>query len=102
MLVIFRLLDEMGHDMTLQMVYVYQGNTQGAGETLGETDTYQKGTHQTGSTGKGYGRQLLLCDTGFLNCLIHNRYHILLMGTGSQFRHNATISLMHRLRSSNI
>ena len=102
MLIIFRLLDEMGHDMTLQMVYVYQGNTQGAGETLGETDTYQKRTHQTGSTGKRHSRQLFFRDASLLNSLIYNRYHILLMGTGSQFRHNATISLMHRLRSSNI
>ena len=53
--IVISLLDEMGHHMTLQMVDINHGNTQRTGKSLGKTDSHQQRTHQSGTTGEGYG-----------------------------------------------
>ena len=88
--------------MTLQMVYIYHRNIERTGESLGKAYTHKERTHQTRTTGEGYGRKIFLLDAGTRDGLVNDRNHILLVGTGSQLRNNTAISLVNLLRGGYI
>ena len=88
--------------MALQVVDIYEGNTQRAGKALGEVDAYKQRTHQTWSTRKGHSTQLFLLDASTFDGLMYHRYHILLVCAASQLRHHTAIRLMDGLRSRHV
>ena len=69
----------MRHHMTLQVVHVNHRNIERTGETLGEAHTHEERTHQSRTTGEGYGRKIFLRDAGTGDGLVYDRNHILLM-----------------------
>ena len=79
MAVVFTFLDEMGHDVSLQMVYLDHGYVQRARKTLGEIDTDQQTAHQSRPACEGNGRKLFLCDACTFQSLVNHRYYILLV-----------------------
>ena len=101
-LVIVVLLDEMGHDMALQVVHIYQGYAQCPCEALGETHAHEQRPHQSWSASEGHCRELLLGHSSPFQSLVNHRHHILLMGSGSQFRHHPAIFAMNILRRRHI
>ena len=49
-MIIFRLLDKVRHNVSLQMVYVYHRYAKRTGKAFGKTNTDKQRTHQTRST----------------------------------------------------
>ena len=53
-MVVIDLFDEVCHDMTLQMIDIYQRDAQGASETFGKAHPYEQRPHQAWPARKGY------------------------------------------------
>ena len=100
--IIVVLLDKMSHDMSLQMIDIYERYAKGAGHAFREVHSYEQRTHKTRATGESYGRELFLPYSRTLERGIDDRDDILLVGTGCQFRHDTAVFLMDGLRSRHV
>lgn len=101
-MVIIALFDEMGHDVPLQMIDIYQRDIQRACKALSKAHTDKQRPHQSRTARKGYGRKVFLSDTGTCYGLIHYGNHILLVSARSKFGHHTTIGTMYFLRCRDI
>ena len=94
--------NKMRQYMSLQMIDLYHGNTECACKSFGKRHPHQQRAHQSGTSRESHSRKLLLGHSGAFQRLVHHRNYILLMSTGSQFRHHPAIRLMHGLASCHV
>ena len=80
-MVIIALLDEVCHNMSLQVVDIDEGYAEATSETLGEANANEQRAHQAGPASEGNGRELFLGDAGTAYGLVYNGYHVLLVGS---------------------
>ena len=95
-------LDEVCHDMSLQVIDIDEGNAQRTGKALSKIDTYEQRAHQPRATGEGNGRELFLRDACQLDGLVYHWHHVLLMGTRCQLGHHPTVGLVYGLRCRHV
>lgn len=94
--------DEIGEDMGLQMIDFNHRKLPGDGESFGERGAYQQGTQQPGTAGERDCVYFLRGDVRFLQRLVHDRYDVLLMRPGSQFRDDSAIRFVDFLAGDDI
>ena len=97
-----RLMDEMTQHMCLQVVHLNEWFSQSLSETFGETYAHHQRTHESGAAGESYGINILFLDSRLADGTVNNGDDILLVGTGSQLWHHATILFMNFLAGDDI
>ena len=97
-IVVVRLLYEVSHHMTLQMVYINERYLKRTGKSFGETNTHKKRPHQPWTSRECYCRELFFPNACTLQCLVNHRNNVLLMGTRCQLRNHSAVSLVYILR----
>ena len=99
---VVRLLDKVRQDMCLQVVHLYQRDTQCLGKALGKRHPHHQRTQQAGTPGERHRTDVAPRHAGIAYRRIHHGHDILLMGTRCQLGHHATVLLMHLLRGYHI
>ena len=95
-------MDEVSHDMSLQMVHVDERNLERGSHSLGKGNAHEERDQEARATREGNGRELLPPDTGTLQRLVHHGYDVLLVGTTGQLGHHTAVGLMHGLAGRHV
>ena len=95
-------MDEVGENMSVQVVHFDEGDAECRGHALGKAHAHEQTTHQARAEGDGDGGEFLLVHARLLQGSIYHRDNVLLVGAAGQFGHHAAILFVHCLRSCDV
>lgn len=92
-----RLLYEVRHHMSLQMIDVYHRDTERLAHPLGESPSDQQGSQESGTSRVGDHVYILSRNPGLPDSLTDDGDHVLQVGSTGQLGHYATVLLVDLL-----